>query len=563
MRIMIACIHYPVASGRYVADAFRRLGHEVRSIGNSTGNTIWGMEVDTKHIWSPDSAIVSADAKWPDLVIVMDSDQWIWNEVAAVRFHCPVVVYGVDNHVRSYDISLFQHKFLAHYHSKVHPVSLPNETWLPCAGDSAIFTPSKIEWSKREYDVALVGVQYPRRVAIAERLRAEGLKVFTATGLLYEEYAAAYQNSRIALCVSINGDLAQRVFEGAMMGCTVLTDLLLDLTDEETNRKLGLSGFFVYQNDAEAVGIAKDLVTVESAMAQFGALTLQKIVRERHTWEARCQVVVDWFEKEYGSVQMVEEVNQHVDIEKIAEELKIATKGFMPEFHLVDHSKAEDGWTEILLNAKPYLNLGCGKTHFPSAKPPGHESVPDSVYSYPLFLNIDKVDGVGADLTFDLFSYPWPLPDASFDGAIVAHVMEHIPHEIKLRDNSERAMFLSTLQDGWYSFLSELFRVLTPNAIVHIVSPYGFSDGGITDPSHHRYLTMNTFTHSMTPEIGDGSTFKYNNGGINFQIEGVPQYRMTPYGELLHQRTGFDYDLLMGIYNNICYDMYVALKAVK
>ena len=31
MNILITCIHYPIASGRYMARAFRRLGHDVRT----------------------------------------------------------------------------------------------------------------------------------------------------------------------------------------------------------------------------------------------------------------------------------------------------------------------------------------------------------------------------------------------------------------------------------------------------------------------------------------------------------------------------------------------------
>jgi len=43
MRVLVVCIHYPVASGRYMVDALKRMGHDVRSIGPSTGAQIWGM----------------------------------------------------------------------------------------------------------------------------------------------------------------------------------------------------------------------------------------------------------------------------------------------------------------------------------------------------------------------------------------------------------------------------------------------------------------------------------------------------------------------------------------
>ncbi len=257
----------------------------------------------------------------------------------------------------------------------------------------------------------------------------------------------------------------------------------------------------------------------------------------------------------------------------------------------------------------PYLNLGCGKTHLPATEPPqGHGLVNPAIYSYPLWVNVDKVEGVGADLTFDLFRYPWPIKTSSFDGALCAHIVEHIPHEIKeavwedtktgikyippnaaglaILGNEEpenlshslfsqriktRAQELSQLQDGWYAFFSELYRVLTNGAHVHIISPWGFSDGGITDPSHTRYLTFASFTHSMTPD-SDGATFQYNNGGINFKIVNTA-FRLQPYFQHLLAVDGDSPSTVesknrllqeaLATRINVAYDMMVELVVVK
>src|SRR6185295_11323625 len=105
-------------------------------------------------------------------------------------------------------------------------------------------------------------------------------KVFAATGLVYDEYRDAYQNARIALCSSVAGDLAQRVFEGAGMGCLVFTDLLADLTDDVTNAQLGLSGFVSYNNDHELLSFAHSFLRdpAEIPKGIYGAKTLQAIV---------------------------------------------------------------------------------------------------------------------------------------------------------------------------------------------------------------------------------------------------------------------------------------------
>lgn len=548
LKILVLAVHYEVTGARYITDALKRLKHEVYHVGAPARLAdAWGVSVPGKYAWF--SQIPPND--WlPDLVIIADT-LTTHMDVPVLARNAPIVVWTQDNHVRNVRHAAIDHYFLAHYHGQSQPVSHPDETWLPCAADIHAFTPSPIPWDKREYDVCLVGVMYPQRVKLIDRLRAEGFKVFAATGLVYGEYQQSYANSRISLCVSANGDLAQRFFETAAIGCTVLTDLTDDLSnDPATNAELGLSGFAVYQNEDDCIHMVRDLLTVNPKTAAAGAKRLQLLVREFHTWEHRAQVVIDWYEQEYGG-------------------------------------KVEAIEVKPTIEPKAFLNLGCGKTHFPSARPAGHEAIDEALYTYPLWVNVDKVEGVGADKVFDLFTYPWPLADNSFDGAVLAHIVEHIPHEIKTKRLSRgewvedhasygsvmyketenpnpidsRIPILKTLQDGWYAFFSELYRVLTPGAVVHIISPYGWSDGGITDPTHTRYLTMNTFTHSMSPEVSDGSTFQYNNGGINFQIDGEPMYRVTPM--FSHVKDMEELQQLMMTRLNVVYDFYVRLKAVK
>lgn len=330
MKILIVANHYAVCSARYATEAFTRLGHDVRHIGPSKGRQIWGLEIPQEYVWQPDTETGS-----PDLVIYMDSDPAILDLVP--KTPSPKIVWGVDNHVRDYRRPRIEHYFFAHKHISVYPFQSRSlltaqhlkeldhngepfdvMTWLPCAYDPVRFTPSPIRWDEREYDVCMIGVMYPQRWELVKSLRGAGLKVLAGTGLIYDAFRDAYHNSRISLCASVNGDLGQRVFETAAMGCAILTDPLKDLESEDTNAALGLMGYMVYEDAESCVSAAKELLSNEpiayqvynveqpvlalaggKGMGEYGAATMQAAVRDRHTWDARCKVVLAWYAKEH------------------------------------------------------------------------------------------------------------------------------------------------------------------------------------------------------------------------------------------------------------------------
>jgi hypothetical protein len=288
IKILIACIHYPVASGRYAMDAFKRIGCDVRTIGNSTGNVIWGMTVNPKYIWESDGALTASWPDWtPDLVVIMDS---------AFAYHHPVyadvphVVYGVDNHVRDYRQAGVERYFLGHNAVSIMDMSAEDVEWLPCAYDPHWFTPSPNPFTDREYDVAMVGVPYPNRVAIVEAMQGAGLNVFAGVGLLYDQYRDAYWNSKISLCVSVNSDLAQRVFETAALGCWVLTDAVEDLLSLDCYDQYE-TAIYGYESVEHAVERAKEILSIEDAQH---VMDKQKWYKD-HTWDARAQRIVEWW----------------------------------------------------------------------------------------------------------------------------------------------------------------------------------------------------------------------------------------------------------------------------
>lgn len=287
MRVMIACIHWPVASGRYIRDAFKRLGCDVRTVGYSSGNVVWGIPVDERYVWQPDGDLTAYWPDWtPDLVVIADS---AWAYHSPMYPDVPHVVWGVDNHVRDYRQAGIERYFLAHRAASLMATDVDDVEWLPCAYDPQWFTPSPIPWEQRRYDVAMIGVMYQRRAELLNALAKAGLAVAAGTGLIYEQYRDVYWQSRISLCVSSAGDLAMRVFETAAMGCAVLSDPVADLA------ALDPRGIELFDDVDEAVAKARLLVRDGE---RWAAEARQWVAP--HTWDARAQGVIDWWREHYG-----------------------------------------------------------------------------------------------------------------------------------------------------------------------------------------------------------------------------------------------------------------------
>jgi len=278
--VLLIASHYPVASGRYADWALRRRFHTVYTVGPEMGRDIWGLTLPNWAAWSARPPEVP-----PDLVIVMDSDPRVLDMSGDenIRGGAPVVVWGMDNHVRNYRRPWIDHYFLAHKHVSVQAYD-EQTTHLPCGYDPTIFKPSAIPWEAREWDVAMIGVMYPRRWALVRALQAEGLKVLAGTGLVYGDMAAVYQNARVSLCASAAGDVAQRIFERAACGCALVTDELPDLDADA-------AGALVYRTDAEAVQLCKQAQAEPERGA--GAARWAK----PHTWDARAEIIEDWYAK--------------------------------------------------------------------------------------------------------------------------------------------------------------------------------------------------------------------------------------------------------------------------
>lgn len=285
MKILVLAIHYPVCSGRYIVDALRRLGHDAHSAGPCTGNAIWGIEVNPKYTWIADPI---PDGWQPELVIIADSG------LPALKktWDCPMVIYGVDNHVRDYAQfnGIADHFFLAHGHG--HRIGEANVSWLPCGYDPAVFTPGPA-WAERTTDFTMFGVMYNLRAELLYKLLTEmpDVKAQYGMGALYEKYASAYQDSKISVVRSAAGDVAQRVWETAAMGCLVAMD---DCADSAALGLVHKENCLIYHSPDEALALirwALDHPGDSEYIARAGQMWAQS-----GTWDNRVQVIIDWAE---------------------------------------------------------------------------------------------------------------------------------------------------------------------------------------------------------------------------------------------------------------------------
>lgn len=94
------------------------------------------------------------------------------------------------------------------------------------------------------------------------------------------------------------------------------------------------------------------------------------------------------------------------------------------------------------------------------------------------------IDLVGADLTHDLFTFPWPIIDGAVSEVYCSHFVEHIPH---WRPGWQK--------DGWWLFWEEVARICEPGAPVTVVHPYLKSVRAFQDPTHTRFIPAESWQY--------------------------------------------------------------------
>lgn len=220
------------------------------------------------------------------------------------------------------------------------------------------------------------------------------------------------------------------------------------------------------------------------------------------------------------------------------------------------------------------LNLGAGRVNFPAvrdAEPRHLMPLPDGAYE-PGWVNVDRVDGPSIGEVVDLFAFPWvrssngnPWNDNSVDEIYASHIVEHIPHQVRVLSglpgpwaNEYRSM-VGRL-DGWFMFFYECWRLLKPGGLMHIVTPFGLSAAGMTDPSHTRLILPGSFQYLKPAQ--EAAPFDYQ-VPCNFEVA-PPLFRISDHWQAkLVGLDATDVTRIAMTYFDVADELRIELTAVK
>ncbi len=124
-------------------------------------------------------------------------------------------------------------------------------------------------------------------------------------------------------------------------------------------------------------------------------------------------------------------------------------------------------WDGVLVGGRSRLrtlDIGCGGTKQRSS-------------SY----GVDRYPAPGVDVIADLTA-PLPFAERSIDRIYAVHVLEHVLDLVAL--------------------MNELHRVLADDGVLHVLSPHWQAIGAVGDPTHVKYLDVQTFKWFCGPHGG-------------------------------------------------------------
>jgi hypothetical protein len=93
------------------------------------------------------------------------------------------------------------------------------------------------------------------------------------------------------------------------------------------------------------------------------------------------------------------------------------------------------------------------------------------------YINVDQFPECNPDVLWNLEETPWPFEESSVDELVAHHVLEHLGQETKV----------------FFAIIKELYRLMRHDGIMRITVPHPYHPTFLSDPTHVRAYTGNTF----------------------------------------------------------------------
>lgn len=299
IKVVLSFICYPLTMAHYFWKAFeRRDDVELYTVAPYTGNWIpWnmGMYLPQKYVKVPNLPLPQQAVQMKPKTIFAQAqmpDEWqepdLWVQIDA-GFHFAdrpkakkVAHIQTDPHV------LKQHYQLPKSYSDFNfcmqsPYLEQGEIFLPYAYDPTIHYPMDLP---KEYDACMIGLHYPQRDQLVNKLVNKGKTVHYSIGEVFDEYRETYNKSRIALSWSSLLDTPARVWEAMGMKLPLVCNRTPDLEKffiDDTNY-LGFSN--LQEAESQVLLLLSD-DDYRKEIAESG----YKAVKE-HTWDNRVEFIL-------------------------------------------------------------------------------------------------------------------------------------------------------------------------------------------------------------------------------------------------------------------------------
>lgn len=299
MNILMLYGFAPHTTANYLARAFARQGHDVRSAGIVDDLSRYP---DPYRLWCHDWTLEPGQrldlGGWrPELTVWVESGDMGANGLIEAReLGAPVAGWFIDTHNPGKD-PWHQHiaPLLDRVFCAMRPAvdQYPGAQWLPLACDPEVHTPrAGIE---KAFDLGYVGNRYDGGL-YARRMQAlrdlsRRYRVQFASGVYFEDMANVYGAAHLGWNMSLTGgDLVMRVFEVLCAGIPLVTDAapesgLPALFDPDTE-------IVTYRDDEEMIAVIDSLLEDDGLRQQIGA-SGRAAVLAGHTYDHRARAIVE------------------------------------------------------------------------------------------------------------------------------------------------------------------------------------------------------------------------------------------------------------------------------